>query len=285
MEISDTLQRAHGAPPPDRPNENLVKANDPEDRDLSATGLPSGQFQIDEDLERLIAETLGVGRARSFPEAPGHERTVRSPLPVRPPGAAPPGQEIGAPVEPLVLESRRRPLRLALAALLAAGALAAGWWLASGGLEQAGLAGLLAERRPAAPRQAPLIAAAPTPARPADAPAVISSASVGPSPAPPAAVAASPPAPDQPALVQPAPVSQDPAPVAALAATESAGVLGRAQSTPFDQATAPKPVRTTAVVPPGAEQAARVLDFDDPATWPPGAVKADPHPLPPRRRR
>ncbi len=306
MEMSDTLARAHDPAEFERLVASLdTMANEAVDSDSPPGREVPARAPSDDDLERLIAETLGVARTRSF-TVPPEERTVRSPvrpaLEAIPAAAPPPGavREIGPPVEPLALARGRRPGRLVLLAALPAAALAGGWWLAAGGLADLGLPSPFGAR-PGGQRVAPVIAAAPisavpvapTPAAVAPSPAPAATPAPVPAVAPPVrppAPAAAAPAPPPPAPAPPVAAAAPPrsdTPVSAISAAENAGILGKVESSPFDQVTAPRPVRTTAVIPPttvAAEPAARPIDFDDPATWPAGAQRGEPHPLPPRRR-
>ncbi|MET0605135.1 MAG: hypothetical protein ABWZ80_01650 [Beijerinckiaceae bacterium] len=244
---------------------------------MATSAMPSSDFKVDENLERLIAETLGVGRMRAFPETPTHEKTVRLTSPLRAQPPVPQPGELTAPVEPLNIAPRSRPRSRALAPVLAAAGMLAvgGWWIGTGGLDKLGATNASSNRVAAV---SPSPGAAPAPIRQVDAPAVVAPASVPtPSRANPGQVAAAPP-PQPEAPPRPATPPTPPP-------TDSAGILGSVQSTPFDQPAAPKPVRTTQVIPPTppVEATPKQLDFDDPSTWPSGAVKGEPHPLPPRR--
>lgn len=258
-----------------------------------------GPIIPDEDLERLLAEMFG--RRRSAPKpvqapvaapvaAPSPRVAEHEPAavePVEPPALIPEprlvareADETGPSVEPLHLpRPRRRGRKTALVTLLAL-ALAAGWWASGMPRPEAVTAllqkaSLLSEPQSPASREPPIIAAPP--------PAAVRAAPPSAMDAPASAPAAS--APISPAPAQPSPRVVTPAP---QPPADGAGVLGKPETSPFDQATAPRAVRTTAVLPPRAEAdaangAPKPLDFDDPSTWPAGAEKADPHPLPPRR--
>lgn len=270
-------------------------------QNLALKPAESEPFIPDEDIERLIAEMFGRARKPASrlmtpptpteappPVAPPQHVPALAPEPVAVPAStfAP---EIDGEVEPLQIRSETRRSRgrgwttpFALSVL----AIGGGWWLAASGLIPP------PSVQPAStPQNPPVIAAAPPAA----------SRVIEPTPAPPAEAAPPAiqprPAPPQLAAIPPAPAPVAPPPQVAPQSTsfattpapppDSAGVLGTPQQTPFDAGVAPRSVRTTAVIPPrlGDESnAVKPIDFDDPATWPPGAEKADPHPLPPRRQ-
>ncbi|WP_342361656.1 hypothetical protein [Terrarubrum flagellatum] len=274
------------------------------------------------DIERLLAEMfanarkLPPRRPAPAPEAPRivQEAAVRAvepaPRAVEPepiafahaPAFQPAAafrEEAAAALEPLRLPRKRRMGRvLLLAVALPALALGAGWWAASNGMASGRIASAIESLTSLASlnssggtsqafRSPPVIAAPPPPSMRVPAPTDTT---------PVEASAASPVSAPQPAAAPPvAQPSPAPAKVAVIAAPpESAGVLGTAQQSPFDTLATPRAVRTTAVLPPAAattadasastETVAKPIDFDDPATWPAGASKAEPHPLPPRRR-
>lgn len=250
----------------------------------------------DEDLERLIAEMFGRARRGQTAPAPVARQAspapvVAPPAPVIEPRVAPPpvDAEPQTDVTPLRLADRRRG-GWTIAAIFSVVGLAAGWavaasgWFASSPGPESRIAPVIAAPPSAATRApqaepAALSQPAPVPAQPAAHAAVA---------APPeTTVAVAPPVAPVPAPAASAPMTVSPPPQPASApVVESAGVLGTPQVTPFDAGPTPRAVRTTAVLPPrpaDAEATSRPIDFDDPATWPAGAERADPHPLPPRR--
>lgn len=259
----------------------------------------------DGDLERLLAEMFAHRRrmtqASSAPHPAPRPRPVAaapaalkaSPPPlVRAPEPRPVERRPDAdsvPVEPLHLADRPRRGRRLAAAALALSALAAGWWAAGAPGPMQGLAllqnGSLVQALPLGPKAPPVILAPPPAAtRVLPPPQEASTAPVTPPPVSAAAAPAPAIAPDAPpvAVAPPRTLSPD-------APRDGAGVLGVPQVSPFDHAAQPRQVRTTAILPPRAAEAEaqnaapRVLNFDDPTTWPAGAAAAPSHPLPPPR--